>query len=179
VKEADLDKNCAGFVDDYGLGAFSVDEDIGNLRKLFASMSSINYKLGADKILVGYASMTFLGFLLKGGKILPDPEKTKAIDELLPPTTKSQLRAYLGITGYYRVFIHKYADKARPLTSLLRDDTAWAWGPQQQKAFELFKSLLVSAPVLAAPEEDKPYLLSTDFCGTCLSAILEQIQSDG
>jgi hypothetical protein len=48
-------------------------------------MEAVNYKLGADKLWLGYTSITFLGFLLTGGKIFPDPEKTRAIDELLPP----------------------------------------------------------------------------------------------
>ena len=68
-------------------------------------MEDVSYKLGADKLWLGYMEMTFLGYLLKDGSILPDPDKIKAIVELLPPKTRTQLRAYLGITGYYRVFI--------------------------------------------------------------------------
>jgi hypothetical protein len=71
--------------------------------------------------------------------------------------------------------VHKYAEKACPLTMLLRDDQEWVWGDKQQEAFEAFKQILVSAPVIAAPQDDRPYVLSTDFCGTCLSAILEQV----
>ena len=56
-----------GFVDDYGLGSFTVEEDVRNLKKLFTSMAEVNYKLGADKIWVGYSEVLFLGFKLQGG----------------------------------------------------------------------------------------------------------------
>ena len=52
-------------------------------------MVRVNYKLGADKLWLGYSQIVFLGFLLEDGKIRPDPDKTKAIEELLPPKTKT------------------------------------------------------------------------------------------
>jgi hypothetical protein len=50
--------------------------------------------------------MAFLGFLLRDGQVQPDPEKVAAIDCLQPPHTRSELRAFLGLTGYYREFVH-------------------------------------------------------------------------
>ena len=105
IRAAGLTANCVGFVDDYGVGSDSIADNVGHLEKLFDEMTMVNYKLGADKLWLGYDSITFLGYHLQGGTIRPDPEKTKAIDELLPAKTKTQVRAFLGITGYYRIFI--------------------------------------------------------------------------
>ena len=92
-------------MDDFGVGGYNDSDNIATLSKLFTHMATINYKLGADKILLGYLEALFLGFLLKDGHIAPDPNKAQAIAELLPPTTRTQLRAFLGISGYYRIFI--------------------------------------------------------------------------
>ena len=60
---------------------------------------------GADKVFLGLTEVRFLGFLLRARQVLLDPDKTAAIDRLLPPTTRSKLRGFLGITGYYRDFV--------------------------------------------------------------------------
>lgn len=106
-------------MDDFGIGGTTDQDNVAALADLFAVMIKRNYKLGADKLWLGYQELCFLGHLIRDGHILPDPEKTKAIHELLPPNTKSQVRAFLGITGYYRIFVYKYAAIAKPLSSLL------------------------------------------------------------
>jgi hypothetical protein len=67
IKDAKVEDHCVGFVDDYGMGDNSIDDNIANLTKLFNQMRDVNYKLGADKLWLGYKSITFLGFLLKDG----------------------------------------------------------------------------------------------------------------
>lgn len=131
IRAAGLTESCVGFVDDYGVGSNDITSNIRDLTKLFDEMSRVNYKLGADKLWLGYDTITFLGYKLHSGTISPDPEKTRAIDELLPPKTKTQVRAFLGITGYYRIFILQYASIARPLSELLRDDVEWTWQERQ------------------------------------------------
>ena len=81
---------------------------------------------------MGLAEADVLGFVLREGQLLPDPLRVKPITRLLPPTTRTQLRGYLGLTGYYRPFIKDYAHIARPLTNLLKDDVEWHWGSKEQ-----------------------------------------------
>lgn len=97
------------------------------LDALFTTMEEHMYKLGGDKLWLAYQELKFLGHLLRSGTLQPDPDSTKAIAELLPPTTRTELRAFLGITGYYRMFVYRYALLAKPLTELLKDDTPWQW----------------------------------------------------
>ena len=54
---------------------------------------------------VGYTRIKLLGHYVGAGKVTVDPEKTAAIKNLIYPTTVKELRAFLGITGYYRRFI--------------------------------------------------------------------------
>jgi len=79
-------------------------------------------KAGANKIHMGLARIKFLGFQIENGELKPDPEKVSAIERLLPPQTRTELRSFLGLTGYYREFVRGYAKLARPLTSLLQED---------------------------------------------------------
>ena len=123
--------------------------------------------------------MCFLGFKLVAGKMEPDPEKTAAISRLLPPCTRSEVRGFIGLTGYYREFVERYALLARPLTTLLKEDVQWFWSAACQQAFDTLKARLVAAPVLALPDRDRPYTVHTDFSHLAVSAVLEQLKSDG
>ena len=119
-----------------------------------------------------------MGFLLRAGKMEPDPEKVAAIERLVPPQTRSDVRGFLGLTGYYREFVERYSHMVRPLTQLLQEDVPWEWSPACQTAFEELKKRLTSAPVLALPEFDRPYTVHCDFSRHAISAVLEQLQQD-
>ncbi len=85
----------------------------------------------------------------------------------------------MGLTGYYRDFVHRYSAIAKPLTELLKEDHVWEWTSACQVAFERLKKALTSEPILALPEPDRPYVVHTDFSHHAVSAILEQQKSDG
>ena len=136
-------------------------------------LQDLNLKAGATKIFMGLEEVDFLGFKLTAGKIAPDDKKTAAISRLLPPRTRTEVRAFLGLTGYYREFIWRYSLIARPLTSLLKDDTIWQWTDACLAAFEQLKTALTSAPILSVPDPHRPFQVHTDYSHVAVGAILE------
>ena len=65
---------------------------------------------------------------------MPDPDKVSAISNLQAPSSGREVRALLGLMGYYRRFIKDYAKIAKPITSLLLKEADFVWGNDQQKA---------------------------------------------
>ena len=65
---------------------------------------------------------------------MPDPDKVSAISNLQAPSSVREVRALLGLMGYYRRFIKDYAKIAKPITSLLLKEADFVWGNDQQKA---------------------------------------------
>ena len=82
----------------------------------------------------------------------------KAIAALPTPVTVSQLRIFLGMSGYYRQFVLNYAT----ISQGKQKGAEWIWTNERQRAFQRFKA------VLAYPRTDLPYKLYTDAVGVIL-----------
>jgi hypothetical protein len=88
--------------------------------------------------------------------------KIQAVKGWPRPQHKTDVRAFLGTTSYYRKFIPNYAEISKPLTALTGKHAMYEWNHDCQEAFELFKDALVRSPVLAYPDFSLTYLLDTD-----------------
>jgi len=87
------------------------------------------------------------------------------------------VRAFLGLSGYYRSFIKDYAAISRPLTQLTKKDAKFEWAEPEQLSFDNLKAALTSDSVLAHPRFDLPFILSCDASNYGISAILRQLQN--
>ena len=64
-----------------------------------------------------------LGHIVTAEGIRPDPSLLRRIVEAKTPTNKTEVRQFLGMTGFYRKFIPKYAEIATPLHQSLQDNS--------------------------------------------------------
>ncbi|KAL1254072.1 hypothetical protein QQF64_016301 [Cirrhinus molitorella] len=100
----------------------------------------------------GSCRTQYLGFQVGRGLIKPQEKKVTAILTAPRPTTKTQVRAFLGLAGYYRCFIPNFSSLATPLTDLTRkgQPERIPWGPTEEEAFNRVKEALTSKPILRA-----------------------------
>ena len=91
-----------------------------------------------------------------------------------PPTTPKQVRAFLGLVGYYREFIKGFAKIAKLLTLLTRQQVKFDWTPEHQAAFTHLKDTIVQAPILHYPNPNKTYIVYTDASDDACGAQLSQ-----
>ena len=110
----------------------------------------------------------------------PGEEGLRSIAEMAPPWNYTEIRRFLGATGFFRHFIKNYAHIARPFSDLLEGEAS-KWKaqpvdltPEAVEAFNLLKTKCVTAPVLAFADFEKPFLLETDASSCGLGAVLFQ-----
>ena len=116
----------------------------------------------------------YSGHILSTTGIQPLPSKTRAIQHMNPPTTPKQVRAFLGLVGYYRKLIKGFPKVAKPLTLLTRQQVKFEWTPDHQTAFEHLKNAIVQAPFLHYPNPNKNYIVYTDASDDTCRAQLSQ-----
>ena len=85
---------------------------------IFSNTAEEHLKHKKSKCLFFKRELYYLGHLLTTEGVKPQIEKVKAIHEMRPPTNPKGVREFLGIVDYYRKFINRFADAARPLTKL-------------------------------------------------------------
>jgi len=116
----------------------------------------------------------FLGVILQNGTIHMDPTKTQGVADWPRPTNVTEVRSFLGFTGFYRYFIPNYSKIARPLLDLTKKTTVWQWNESQERAFKTLKTLMCQRPVLTQPDYTQPFVVHTDASAYGVGAILLQ-----
>jgi hypothetical protein len=100
----------------------------------------------------------FLGHVISAGGVSVDPSKITFIMERKAPTNPTEVRAFLGLAGYYRKFVEGFSSIACPLTQLLKKDKKFEWTEKCEQSFQELKKRLVSAPILTMPDITKPLM---------------------
>ena len=96
---------------------------------VFAALRKHQLHVKRSKCTFGAQSIEYLGHIVSGSGVAPDPRKVSVIESWPAPTTVPELRSFLGMTNYYSTFVPHYAHQAAPLTYLLRKDSVWDWTP--------------------------------------------------
>jgi hypothetical protein len=107
--------------------------------------------------------------------IAVDPDKVAAILRLPIHEHIIGVKVFLGVTSYYWRHLYFYAQIAAPLTYLIKQiDVPGIWTDECTKAFEKLKKRLSKAPVLIAPNWDKPFEVYVDASNFAIGSVLSQ-----
>ena len=93
---------------------------------------------------------------------MADPGHEGKILQMTEPKTPCQVREFLGIVGYCRLWIMGFAEKARPLYEGSKETPNWTWTGPMKQAFQTLRRALLEAPALALPNPNKPFQLFVD-----------------
>ncbi|KAE8213393.1 hypothetical protein CF327_g3061 [Tilletia walkeri] len=165
------------------------------------SAEASGLKFSPAKCTFGVPSLVLLGRKVSGAGVAIWDERAKAVRDLPQPRTLRDLYHTIGLFGYYRIFIQRFAEIAEPLTRLTKgwryakvdgrtrlvdtagdpasaDRTVLDWGPEQEESFRRLKDIIAHPPVLAHPDPSRPYVLYVDASKKAFAAILHQVFAD-
>ena len=151
-----------------------MEAHLGHLMLLFERLRSADLKLKEVKCNFLKKHIQYLGHIVSGEGITPLPEKLDSIQKMLPPKTPKEVKQFLGLIGYYRKFVPRFSDLARPLNALTRKGVKFEWTQVCQESFDLLKASLMIEPILTYPDPNHPYVLFTDASKYAWACVLTQ-----
>ena len=168
--------NVVNYLDDVLIHTKTWEEHLKSLTVVLQKLRENGLTARPSKCELGFTKLDFLGHTIERGKLGPKQITLDKIQEAPRPETKTQVRSFLGLTGYYRDYIPNYSAITAPLSDLTRKGlpNKVEWGNAQNNAFTDLKKALVSPPLLRLPDIEKEFVLRTDASDVGIGCVLLQ-----
>ncbi len=162
------------YIDDVLVVSEGWSEHLGHLKMLFGILLKAGLTCKLTKCVFGKRRLMFLGHEVGDGVIRVPEARVAAIRDHPEPKTRKQLRAFLGLIGYYRRFIegfHKWSALLTPHTSSLLSGKV-EWTSQMLEAFCKLKCALSSSVCLVVPCVSDVFVVESDASSSGVGAVL-------
>lgn len=149
------------YVEDLVITDNSKQVCLNNTIETLNHLAEYGYKVSREKAQICKNWVTFLGFLLEPRKRSLLKDRKDLITGLETPTTRRQLRGFLGMARFCRIWIPNFSLIAKPLYETLKgeESSPLDWTPERQIPFQKLKEHLSPAPALGVPNVSKPFHL--------------------
>ncbi|ESK80738.1 pro-pol protein [Moniliophthora roreri MCA 2997] len=108
-----------------------------------------------------------------------DPIKLAGIHNWPAPEMLKGVQSFTGFANFYRKFISRYAEIAKPLYDLTKKGVPFSWTTECQKAFTMLKGKFLEEPLLLISDSSKPFVIESDASKWASGAVLQQKEDDG
>ena len=149
------------YLDDIIIFSENESQHLEHLETVFSCLREAGLKMKWSKCDFFKSEIHYLGHLISPKGISPLPSKLDCIRHMPVPKNAKEIKQFLGLTGYYRKFVPRFADISRPLTTLTKKDKKFEWTSACQKSFDLLKETQCGEPLLKYADTSKPYTLYT------------------
>jgi len=116
---------CLVYLDDIIIFGRSFEEQISRLAEVFHRIQSANRKLKLTKCSFFQRQVAFVGHVISEDGISVQEAKIDAIRDC--PPCRTELRAFMGTSGYYRRFVKDFSSIAAPLFALMKKNVEFVW----------------------------------------------------
>jgi len=165
---------CLIYLDDIICFSATMEEHAEKLRDIFEMLEQANFQIQSEKFVFATDTVEYLGNICTPLGIRPGPKKVRAIEEYPVPKTVRDIRAFIGLAGYYKRHVPNFAELAKPLTTLTKKDVPFVWTHEFQQAFDELKGILSTEPLLIYPDFSQPFIVACDASTKAVGAVLSQ-----
>ncbi|GFU98122.1 retrovirus-related Pol polyprotein from transposon 297 [Trichonephila clavipes] len=170
------------YLDDIAIFSDTWESHIKHMETVLQRIKRAKLTIKPSKCKFALQNVKFLGHIVGQGFRTPSEIKVQAVLEFPTPHTKTQIRAFLGIAGYYQKYINLFSVIAAPLTDALKGRAKKGeikWTTECENAFRELKGKLTDKPVLYAPNFEREFIVQTDASYAGKGAVLTQLTEQG
>ena len=164
------------YLDDLLCHTMTTEHHLEELRKVFQMHREAGIKLKAKKTDLFETEANYLGYrVTQHGVCMREDYVAKILDWPTPKTVK-ELSSFLGVVGYYRSFIPKFASLTHEMNAQKKKKEL-EWTEEMQVKFEHLKQLFSEKPIRAYPQYDgECFEVWPDFSALAFGGVLQQVQ---
>ncbi|KZZ87013.1 Ribonuclease H-like protein [Ascosphaera apis ARSEF 7405] len=187
-----IDNFCSAYIDDIIVFSKSLQEHRNHIKKVLLRLRDRKLYLDIDKCSFHQEEITYLGVLVSRYGLRIHPDKLEAIKSWRVPRSVHDVQVFNGFVNFFRRFLPGSAQLLAPLYDLTKGEVytkpsgkrglkynTFVWSDACDHAFQKIKELLVSAPVLAHYNPDKPTWVETDASNFVVAGVLSQEDHKG
>ncbi|GFW48288.1 retrovirus-related Pol polyprotein from transposon 297 [Trichonephila clavipes] len=170
------------YLDDIAIFSDTWESHINYRETVLQRIKRAKLTIKPSKCKFAQKNVKFLSHIVGQGFRTPSEIKVQAVLEFPTPRMKTQIRAFLGIAGYYQKYINLFSVIAAPLTDALKGRAKKGeitWTTECENAFRELKGKLIDKPVLYAPNFEREFIVQTDASNAGMGAVLTQLNEQG
>ena len=149
------------------------------MSEVFSRLKGAGLRIHARKCAWAVDRIKFLGHIWSKDGLSVDESKIEIIKNYARPKDARQVKAYLGLVGYYRKFCPNFAQLSAPLRKLTQKDATFLWSKEAENSFTLLKDKLANSITLKFPDFNKEMWVATDSSVDGLGYIIHQKDEGG
>nr|XP_048705192.1 LOW QUALITY PROTEIN: uncharacterized protein LOC125636293 [Caretta caretta] len=167
------------YVDDLLIASSDYNACLADSVTLLTALANKGPRASPSKLQLCQTQVIYLGLVIQPGEHLLSPDRVQAIQDYPCPTTKKQLRAFLGAAGFCRPWILAFGELVKLLVqATTTSNPSCSLDPEMEAAFASTKKALISAPALGLPDYGKPFFLFSHEQWGVASGVLLQYLGD-
>jgi len=150
------------YFDDILIYSKEFDEHMNQLRQVLDVLRKESLYANLKRCDFCMDRIIFLGYVVSAKGIEMDEAKVKAIQEWPTPKSITEVRSFHGLASFYRRFVKDFSTIASSLAEIFKKFMGFMWGEEQESAFSLLKSKLISTPLLSLPDFNRAFEIECD-----------------
>lgn len=170
-------KNVRAYLDDLLVTSTGTyEEHLADVEIVIKRLHKAGLKCKIDKCMFAQPEIEYLGYIITKEGVKPNPNKVQAIIDLQRPSTKTEVRHFLGMVQYYRDLWPRRSEILAPLTELTKGTKKGSivWTDKCEIAFNEMKRIIAKDTLLAYPDFNKKFTIHTDASDFQLGAVITQ-----
>jgi hypothetical protein len=138
----------------------SSGDHMSHLTQVLSILRENSLTAKKSKCIFATSQEGYLSHIISANGVATNPAKILAIQSLNILKSVTQLRSFLGLTGYYKRFIRK---------------ESFCWMPDHTTTFTTLNNKMTTAPALALPNFYLPFTFEIDTSGLGIGVVLMQV----
>ncbi len=163
------------YIDDILIYSRNQAEHRHHVEQVLQKLREYHLYLKLEKCEFHQTTIQFLGYVISPLGVQMDNHKLQTIRDWPLPSSVKELQRFLGFANFYLRFIQAFSTITAPLTSMLRHQPkSLSWSPETRKSFDQLLEAFCTAPTLAHPDPQLPFIVEVDASTVGVGVVLSQ-----